>query len=289
VRISIKSDEDMSENGDKYKNNEAYSTQEWNDLLVSLRVPAIKTKDEAWQLFVASLPGKAAKTRSLKYVIYALAASVALIIGVFSFYHEKDTHIWCQPASIKTVSLPDGSQVILNAASGIDFNKRTWFSDRMVKLEGEAFFKVKKGSKFKVVTPNGKVVVLGTTFNVFARSNRLDVYCETGKVAVITTDTSFITAGSKTLARKGESGRIMKAEKHESSWQKGEFWFSNAPMGEVIAELERQFDIDIVHQDLSNRYYTGYFNTNSLKEALTMVFSPMQLQFEIKNRIIHIH
>lgn len=278
----------MLENGGKYKHNEAYSTKEWDDLLVSLRVPAIKTKDEAWQQFVASLQGKVAKTRSLKYAFIAMAASIAIIIGLLGIY-EHETHIWCQPASMQTVSLPDGSEVTLNAASEINFKKMSWNSNRSVKLNGEAFFRVKKGSRFEVITPNGKVIVLGTSFNVFARNNRLEVYCKTGKVAVITKDTSLITPGAKTISLNGQASRTIVAEKHESSWQKGDFWFTNEPLDEVIAELERQFDITIIHSNLSNRYYTGYFNRKSLKEALGTVFHPMQLQFEIKNRIIHIY
>jgi ferric-dicitrate binding protein FerR (iron transport regulator) len=289
VRISIKSDEKMSEHGDTYKNNASYSREEWNDLLKTLRVPASKTREEAWIHFVEVPPVKVARKRSLNYILYALAASIALLTGIFGLYYEKETSVWCQPASIQTVLLPDGSQVILNAASEIKFKARRWNAARQVKLDGEAFFRVKKGSRFEVLTGNGKVIVLGTTFNVFSRNNRFDVYCATGKVAVVTSDTAFIEAGAKALSFRGSPGRVIKGLSHESSWQKGDFWFSNTPLNDVIAELERQFDVSILHPDLSERYYTGYFNRSSLGNALSTVFSPMQLRFKIKDKIIQIY
>ncbi|HEX3009493.1 MAG TPA: FecR domain-containing protein [Bacteroidales bacterium] len=279
----------MSENGDTYKHNASYSGEEWNELLKNLRVPASKTREEAWRLFVEALPVNVAKKRSLNYILYALAASIALLTGIFGLYYEKETSIWCQPASIQTVLLPDGSEVILNAASEIKFKERRWNTSRQVKLDGEAFFKVKKGSRFEVLTGNGKVIVLGTTFNVFSRDKRFDVYCATGKVAVVTSDTAFITAGSKALSFHGGASRIMKGQLHESSWRKGDFWFSNTPLSDVIAELERQFDVTILLPDISERYYTGYFNRSSLSDALSTVFSPMQLRFKIKDKIIQIY
>lgn len=269
-----------------------YNEKELTNLLEVLRVPAVITKEQAWANFEAQLTQnkKATKKRSLNYLIYAIAASIALFIGISSwFYLTGDTKIWCPPAQMLTVALPDGSLVNLNAASTIKFNKKNWSKNRRVQLEGEAFFKVIKGSKFEVFTETGKIKVLGTTFNVFSRNNCLEVYCETGKVAVTSGNTVLLKPGMKTQTSNGSTLQVIKAEqKHEGAWQQGDFWFKNAPLTNVIAEIERQFDVTIKYNDLSKRFYTGYFSRHSLTGALSTVLDPMQLKFKKEYKTIYI-
>ena len=80
--------------------------------------------------------------------------------------------------------LPDNSEVVLNSGSEIQYKKWNWSTERKLKLDGEAFFKVAKGKTFEVETDLGKVTVLGTQFNVKSRNNRIDVICFEGKVKV---------------------------------------------------------------------------------------------------------
>jgi Fe2+-dicitrate sensor, membrane component len=65
--------------------------------------------------------------------------------------------------------------VNLNSSSQLSYSKNKWDSKREVTLNGEAFFKVSKGSTFDVITLNGKVSVLGTQFNVKQRENYFEV------------------------------------------------------------------------------------------------------------------
>ena len=50
------------------------------------------------------------------------------------------------------ISLPDNSQVSLNALSSVTYNESSWDENRELTLNGEAFFKVEKGSTFEVKT-----------------------------------------------------------------------------------------------------------------------------------------
>ena len=132
-------------------------------------------------------------------------------------------------------------------------------------------------------------MVLGTTFNVFSRDNRLEVYCETGKVRVVSGNTILLSPGMKAQTMNGSKLQIIKAEqKHEGLWQQGDFWFKNAPLTDVITEMERQFDVTIKYSNLGNRFYTGYFSRRSLIEALSTVLCPMQLKFKIEKKTIQI-
>ena len=93
----------------------------------------------------------------------------------------------CTTISVKTdqqtqsVLLPDGSVVLLNQNSELEYQKD--FGDRQVTLRGEAFFKVQKAEvPFVVSTSNGQITVLGTAFNVKEDEKQLEVEVETGSV-----------------------------------------------------------------------------------------------------------
>ena len=69
-----------------------------------------------------------------------------------------------QKGEIKTITMPDKSVITLNADSRLSFVEGNWMNNRSVSLEGEAFFDVKKGTKFEVNSEVGKVTVLGYQF-----------------------------------------------------------------------------------------------------------------------------
>jgi len=110
---------------------------------------------------------------------FMAAASVVLIVTISVFYFWKDDRAWKEYhtayGETKSVVLPDGSSVVLNANSKLtiasDWNQVD--SEREIWLDGEAFFSVihKKDNKvFRVKTKEGvSVEVLGTTFNVYNR------------------------------------------------------------------------------------------------------------------------
>lgn len=251
-------------------------------LLIFLKVPALQSKELAWDTLKNKLEHqiKARRQRSLVYWSLSAAAGIIMILGLINLYPGKQTVCSCPAGQMTIILLPDSSQVTLNAASSIHYQQKRWNHHRLVYLEGEAFFRVKKGSKFEVITSSGNISVLGTTFNVFARGSQLKVFCETGKVAVQTGNTVLLTPGMAVQNMQGKPLHALHVENdHESSWRYGEFWFRNAPLEEVVAAIERQYNVRITYQKAENRYYSGYFNTRSLEKTLKGVFGPMELKY----------
>ena len=116
-----------------------------------------------------------------------VAAAILLLVGWFFYPTEKMMTYAIGQGQKVNATLPDGSTFTLNAESKLTYSRKKWENKRTLNLEGEAFFEVKKGSTFKVITPNGDVQVLGTKFNVRSRKNSFDVQCQSGKVDVIST------------------------------------------------------------------------------------------------------
>jgi transmembrane sensor len=149
-------------------------------------------------------------------------------------------------------------------------------------LEGEGFFEVKKGSSFSVLTPQGQVSVLGTSFNVFARNEHFDVRCVTGKVAVDHADAHVVLMpGQAASLQSGDQFVTNEFNTVGDSWQQGTSRFEEASLNDVLDELGRQYNVQIIHTDLNHRKYTGAFRHNNLKEALDAVCLPMGLHYSM--------
>jgi ferric-dicitrate binding protein FerR (iron transport regulator) len=75
---------------------------------------------------------------------------IVVLLGI-GFYLLQPTNA-AGNGEMYAFSLPDQSQVLLNAGSQASFKSWDWSSNRAVSLQGEAYFKVAKGQKFTVET-----------------------------------------------------------------------------------------------------------------------------------------
>ncbi|MFG6685334.1 FecR family protein [Mariniflexile sp. HNIBRBA6329] len=214
--------------------------------------------------------------------VYGVAASIVLAFGLF-YYLNTNKHFETSFSEQLAVVLPDDSKVQLNANSQLDFKSRNWDNNRVLNLNGEAFFDVEKGAKFKVLTQQGIVEVLGTEFNVISRNDYFEVQCLEGKVRV-----ESLTANKEAILLPGKAIRILNktAEEwgfiliDEPNWVLGESTFMNTPISQVLLSIENQYNIhfDTSNIDLSKRF-TGGFTHKDLNLALKTVFVPMEISY----------
>ncbi|MDN5213185.1 FecR domain-containing protein [Fulvivirgaceae bacterium BMA12] len=212
----------------------------------------------------------------------AVAAAVALIIAVVYLFTSEDQTIKTGVGKQEIVLLPDGSEVKLNAASQISYDTQNWAVQRLLVLDGEAFFKVKKGSGFDVKTYNGNVQVLGTSFNVKSRGEILDVTCYTGKVEVTSRSiTEQLDPGETIRIKNGEMIEFKEIDlKKEPSWTRGVTELENVSLPVVLDELSYVFGLTIKYDgSLDHLVYTGAFPNQQAEAALKLVFEPLNINY----------
>jgi len=220
-----------------------------------------------------------------------IAAVISLLLAGYLFVNNLDTKVQTAVAETKTIALPDDSQVILNAVSKIAYKKRKWDKKRALDLKGEAYFKVAKGKKFDVNTPQGMVSVLGTQFNVYTRDNTLLVQCYEGLVQVTTTDTIIkVPAGTKLKITQGKYVSKDSSEKTTPSWINDETDFSNLSLSLVLEQLKRQYPILVNIEGVDVRQkISGSFTHTNLNIALQSICNPLGLTFTIKDNQVTIY
>lgn len=214
---------------------------------------------------------------------------IALTIGYFSYTHLNPSSVNQQWIAEQTeIYLPDSSFVLLNADSKIRYLSNEWKKERNVELNGEAFFKVKKGSHFSVKTQQGMVTVLGTEFNVKDRDSYYEVTCYSGLVKVVTSYNSVILKPNTAYRIvKGKEDNYSIHNQTEPNWLNGESSFNSVPFSFVIKELERQYKVSVVTRDIDlNQLFTGGFTHKNLELALKSITIPVNLKYLINEKQI---
>ncbi|MEM7161017.1 MAG: FecR family protein [Bacteroidota bacterium] len=219
---------------------------------------------------------------------YLTAAAAILLFGFALFFMNSKGEKFIAQESTSIV-LPDQNNVFLFKGSEIKFEKRD--EQSFIQLSGGAIFEVAKGSDFVVETSKGKISVLGTVFSVEEGLEHIFVNCTEGKVKFEDAERSEeiekgegLSIGPKHMTKR--SLNLMELE----SRKKGELFFSEMPLEEVIFQLERAYDIKVQSSiNLAGKKYSGNFSTSNLKQALELVCFPMNLDYKINGSVVKLY
>ncbi|MCY1417852.1 FecR protein [compost metagenome] len=169
---------------------------------------------------------------------------------------------------VREVTLADGSVLTLDADSAVAV--RYGAHAREVELRrGAVFFKVTPGQiPFVVTAQGGEARVLGTRFEVRLRPAGARVTVEQGRVGVrarVDGTQQVLGAGQQVAFANGEAGAVESVDTAaQLSWREGRLSFYRAPLGEVLAELDRYYPgrILLLDQELAATRISGSFPGN---------------------------
>tara|TARA_R110000868_G_scaffold88088_5_gene245791 strand:+ start:4113 stop:5009 length:897 start_codon:yes stop_codon:yes gene_type:complete len=231
--------------------------------------------------------GKKTQTHWFKPVM-RVAAILAISFSLYYYTTTLDTTITTDVAQKTTIILPDASTVSLNAKTFLAYNKKSWKNERDVELNGEAFFKVAKGSTFKVKTKVGTITVFGTQFNIKQRAHYFEVICYEGVVGVTyNSQLTKLEAGDSFLIIDGKQIAKEKENSTTPSWLNNESQFISLPYKEVLSEFERQYNVTFTNQNIdTNQLFTGGFAHNNIEIALKSITLPLHLTYSKTNNTV---
>ena len=247
-----------------------------------------KSREEVWKELEAKMqPAPPVRTIRLNFTRLSVAAGFLLILGLTAFMRYYTLSVSTESLVHRIVDLPDGSTVELNANSKLTYYPHWWRIHRILSLEGEAFFDVEKGRKFTVNSAQGKIEVLGTSFNVFAQHDILKVTCITGKVRVVSgskVNEEVVISPNTTAELKTNRNINVKEEAdtfQDVAWRKGTFYFTASPVQDVFSQFEQQYGVSIDLDFDSSLIYTGNFRIESnVETVLGYVCPALGLTFE---------
>lgn len=218
-----------------------------------------------------------AARRSFLRIAAAIAVLVATVTVWQMWFNTDDIQIYTR-SERQTIELEDGSMVYLNANSHIAYAEDFGNCNRILKLTGEAFFKVAKDADcpFIVETDQTTVSVLGTSFNVKSAptSAKTEVMVMSGKVEVISNKSgqkATLLPQEKVVHQHGQSLTKTVDKNHQAiAWHTLDF--RNESVATIAKEMEKKFDvqIDLTETSIQNCTYTTDLNKSTLEEVLAI-------------------
>ncbi|WP_339920769.1 FecR family protein [uncultured Flavobacterium sp.] len=211
--------------------------------------------------------------------LFKVAAVLVIGLGItFIMQNFSSENHYALNGKRTTFSLPDNSEVVLNAGSEIEYKKWNWYNNRNIELDGEAYFKVAKGKKFEVTTALGKVTVLGTQFNVKARKNRFDVSCFEGNVKVNYNNLEVILSHGQKLTFENGNQVYADAKTTKPEWLDNKIAFDKENLRGILDEIQRQYNVSIeVKAKYSDELFTGKIPLDNLDIALHIIATTYHL------------
>jgi hypothetical protein len=192
------------------------------------------------------------------------------------------------------VVLPDGSRVILNAASSLRYPISFTKNERKVELTGEAYFEVAHNvaKPFRVVSNGQTVEVLGTHFNINAYSDEpamITTLLE-GSVKVVKNNTSvMIKPGEDAVwTNRGHQFKVEQVDLDEAvAWKNGLFQFNHTSIDVVMRQAARWYDVEIIYKgDIPKLTLTGNLPRNVNVSRLLKMLSITGVHFNIEGKKI---
>lgn len=162
------------------------------------------------------------------------------------------------------VTLADGTQVWLNAASSLRYPTTFTEEQRQVELTGEAYFEVAKDAHqpfYVKVGDKMKVEVLGTHFNINAYTDEAGIHTTLleGSIRIVSgTEQRILQPGQQ--AQTGTSIFIKENTdlNQVMAWKNGIFDFTGRSLPAVLRELSRWYDITVEYEgNVPDKQYWG--------------------------------
>jgi ferric-dicitrate binding protein FerR (iron transport regulator) len=250
-------------------------------------------------------PGQPARKVITLWRRIAAAAAVVLLVTFAALYKNevlevidpvKQVELATAPGKHRQISLPDGTRIWLSPGSHISYPDKFRTKERLVKLEGEAFFDVVHDEDHPFVIQSGqlKTVVLGTSFNIKAYPHQIvsEVTVISGKVAVQEhnlpkSKQAIMVLNQRAVYNKTDRSLVKQEYPNASkflSQRTGLFSYDGASLQTVTDDLSLQYGIRIsLTPDISKKGFYGHINTN---EPINKTFNKLCAVMDLRwNRV----
>lgn len=237
-------------------------------------------------------------------------AAVAIIVlwgnSLYQKNQKEATEIVYQTISVPAgqrinLTLPDGTDVWLNARTTIRYPFSFNQEKREVFVDGEAYFDVLKDKRkpFIVQTPKYHLEVLGTAFNVedYSGKDDFETMLFNGSVKIISKDSMPQTVTlTPTYKAYVENGRLTVEHVDDYNvyrWREGLICFKDESFADIMSDFEKYYGltIQIENEQVKKQHYSGKFRqTDGVDYALRVLQKDIRFSYkrDDENNIIYI-
>ena len=271
-----------------------------------LHVPVLEArKGEGYRRFSQRIQGEPGRKKNqfVIWVRFAAAAVVlmvltsALSIYIYENQYKSDKDILCEtivPFGSQTkIILPDSSVVVLNSGSVLKYPATFEREERNVYLAGEGYFKVAKDKDkvFQVYAGDARIQVTGTVFNVRSYpEERESATLAEGSIQLEMNRQVYRIVPGQQAYLQGQEVKIKEVDlEHAIAWRHDAFSFKEEPLGNIMNELSRWYDVHIFYLNpaVKDLHFTAWFRRNSsLEEVIDILKKTQKINVELKGKTL---
>lgn len=203
---------------------------------------------------------------------------ISLVIYFYAFYDAFPVKLVTQKEYFRETNLADNSTVIINKSSVVEVSANFDKKNREVRLTGEAFFKVKpdKTKPFIIEVNQGKVIVLGTSFNIesIKNSDSVSIHVKTGKVKFVPAkgdkEYQILPDEKFVYHQSGSDVFVYKvSDKNADYWVSKKIQFESTQLNEVLKKISHLYDVEykIENPATGRCRFTGFFDNYTLEQV----------------------
>lgn len=219
----------------------------------------------------------------------AIAAAIAVFVvagwGFFGVETSPNNKIaQAEQGERLLVNLSDGSKIWLSENSRLIYPESFSSHQRVVELEGEGFFDIKrdKRSPFTVETKWANVSVLGTSFtlNAYEETQKVTLEVKTGKVKL--EDKSSTKSLILTVGESGELDVKNHSIGKTNTTHSKALRFKDQSLENVISAIAQQYkvDVSIDQKTMKTCVFTGRLQEQDVESALQNIADAFQMTVE---------
>ncbi len=239
----------------------------------------------------------------------AVAASLLLVLTtslsgylLYDAQNKKlagDMTVTVEKGQKVALTLPDKSRVWVNSGSTLTYGSRFNKHERIIELNGEAYFEVAKNKNAPfIVESNGfSVEALGTTFDVkaYADEKQISTVLMEGKVEVGDALNKINLTPNQKVTYNRETKSMQKSDVTDgvmyADWRYNKLTFSSETFENIASVLERNYNVKFVFeaQSLKKYRYSGSIGNTSLESLLQIFAMTSPISYHMKDSIIYMN
>lgn len=263
-----------------------YDLEELSQVLKAQESLGLETVDsgELWNgiLDKNTSLNKSINSSKKKFWTTGLIILSLLLISLFFLIDNRSSIHAPKGQTIEHI-MADNSKIILSPNSQILYKEEGWKNNRTIELSGQAYFQVEKGSEFSVMTPEGKVTVIGTEFEVRESDNFMQVQCMEGSVRFESSADKYVilNQGDKAIMNNSVISSVQKHDLNHAEFLSGKIKYENIPPVELSKEIERFYNIDVtLKENIGTQKFTGILLLDDLDKAISYISKTMDWQVQ---------
>ncbi|GHM99182.1 anti-sigma factor [Cytophagales bacterium WSM2-2] len=256
--------------------------------------------EEIKDLTIPKVKEKRVWTKNVWRIAATVVFGTSIVIYLYLSTRIENTEIQTRAGEMKEITLPDSTKVWLNGSSWIRYRSKDFAQKRVVEVEGEAFFKIRKTGQltFKIIYDSVELVAQGGEFNVENFKNKKEK-----TVTISEGSASFYDRRKNGLTIQAETGQEVvsvddygilsievSANINFDSWITGRYAFDQTPVSVVIelAAKDQGISISIPEKELRQQTISEIFENFNSKKLMGQLLVKLNARIEKKDRNLYL-